>query len=127
MATPVEPQTYDDPRDAGVDERKSSVGILDVDAAETAEKLRDLTAELLDEIVERARTGPGVDATRRFSEELDARMVALALTQTGMKENPRGSNNYPYSRYFGFGPQEWCADFVGWCVDQTGNKYRKVL
>jgi CHAP domain len=54
------------------------------------------------------------------------RAVVLALTQQGMRENPCGSNRNPYSTYFGFGPQEWCADFLGWSFDQTGNRDRKV-
>jgi hypothetical protein len=62
-------------------------------------------------------------ATRGMQPE---RAVVLALTQQGMRENPCGSNRNPYSTYFGFGPQEWCADFVGWSFDQTGNRDRKV-
>jgi hypothetical protein len=54
------------------------------------------------------------------------RAVVLALTQQGMRENPCGSNRNPYSTYFGFGPQEWCADFVGWSFDRTGNRDKKV-
>jgi hypothetical protein len=54
------------------------------------------------------------------------RAVVLALTQQGMRENPCGSNRNPYSTYFGFGAQEWCADFLGWSFDQTGNRDRKV-
>ncbi|MFL5931753.1 MAG: CHAP domain-containing protein [Gaiellaceae bacterium] len=62
-------------------------------------------------------------ATRGMQPE---RAVVLALRQQGMRENPCGSNRNPYSAYFGFGPQEWCADFVGWSFDQTGNRDRKV-
>ena len=54
------------------------------------------------------------------------RAVVLALTQQGMRENPCGSNRNPYSTYFGFGPQEWCADFLGWSFDRTGNRDKKV-
>jgi len=43
-----------------------------------------------------------------------------------MREHPQGSNDNMYSRYFGFGPQFWCADFVAFCVDKTGNRDHKV-
>ena len=48
------------------------------------------------------------------------RALALGVTQKGMREHPKGSNDNKYSRYFGFGPQFWCADFVAYCVDMTG-------
>ena len=58
------------------------------------------------------------------------RALALALVQRGPKEkihrNPVGSNCNPYSEYFGFGCQFWCADFVAFCFDKTGNHDRKV-
>lgn len=54
------------------------------------------------------------------------RAAALALAQKGVREDPLGSNNNPYSRYFGFGPQFWCADFVSWAFDRTGNRDRRV-
>jgi CHAP domain len=49
------------------------------------------------------------------------RALALAVSQKGMREHPRGSNDNKYSRYFGFGPQFWCADFVSWAFDKSGN------
>ena len=52
--------------------------------------------------------------------------LALALSQKGMREHPAGSNDQKYSRYFGFGPQFWCADFVAFCMDKTGNRDHKV-
>ena len=54
------------------------------------------------------------------------RALALGVTQKGMREHPKGSNDNKYSRYFGFGPQFWCADFVAYCVDMTGNRDKKV-
>ena len=54
------------------------------------------------------------------------RAVMAALTQKGMKERGCGTNDNPYSRYFGKGPQAWCADFVSWAFDSTGNQDRKV-
>jgi hypothetical protein len=52
--------------------------------------------------------------------------VATALRQQGRREDPCGSNRNPYSTYFGFGPQFWCADFVAWCVDTSGDHDRRV-
>jgi hypothetical protein len=54
------------------------------------------------------------------------RALALAVSQKGMREHPRGSNKQKYSQYFGFGPQFWCADFVAFCMDKTGNRDHKV-
>jgi hypothetical protein len=54
------------------------------------------------------------------------RALRLALTQKGIRETPPGSNVNIYSRYFGFGAQFWCADFVAWSLDKTGNQDRKV-
>jgi hypothetical protein len=54
------------------------------------------------------------------------RALRLALTQKGIKETPPGSNINMYSDYFGFGAQFWCADFVGWALDKTGNQNMEV-
>jgi CHAP domain len=67
--------------------------------------------------------GAAETATRGMQPE---RAVVLALTQQGMRETPCGSNRNPYSAYFGFGPQEWCADFLGWSFDRTGNRDKRV-
>jgi hypothetical protein len=62
--------------------------------------------------------------------EHQRRALALALAQKGptrtVKRTPVGSNCNPYSHYFGFGCQFWCADFVAYCVDKTGDGDRKV-
>jgi hypothetical protein len=48
------------------------------------------------------------------------------LTQKGIKETPPGSNVNKFSAHFGFGAQEWCADFVAWALDRTGNQDMEV-
>lgn len=80
----------------------------------------------LDEpIVEEQEEGPDeVLAEVEGGQALQA--VALALQQQGMRERPCPSNRNPYSAYFGYGPQFWCADFVAWCFDRTGNQDKKV-
>ena len=52
--------------------------------------------------------------------------LRLALTQKGIRETPPGSNVNIYSKYFGFGAQFWCADFVAWALDKTGNEDHEV-
>lgn len=52
--------------------------------------------------------------------------LALALSQKGIRETPPGSNVQKYSQYFGYGAQFWCADFVAFCMDTTGNRDHKV-
>jgi hypothetical protein len=49
-----------------------------------------------------------------------------ACGQVGYKEEPPGSNCNKFSRYFGKGCQQWCADFVSWAFDSTGNKDKKL-
>jgi hypothetical protein len=57
------------------------------------------------------------------------RALTLALSQKGIREAPHPpnpENKQKYSAYFGFGPQFWCADFVAFCMDMTGNRDHKV-
>lgn len=50
--------------------------------------------------------------------------VGTAGLQYGYKE---GSNNHnKFSQYFGKDHQPWCADFVSWAFDSTGNKNKKL-
>jgi hypothetical protein len=53
------------------------------------------------------------------------RALRLAVSQKGPKEI-LGKNCNPYSRWFGFGCQEWCADFVSFCIDRTGDRDHTV-
>jgi CHAP domain len=55
-----------------------------------------------------------------------AKALKQALSQLGTKENPPGSNCQKYSTYFGHGCEYWCADFVSWAFDTTGNGDRKL-
>ncbi len=54
------------------------------------------------------------------------RAVQQALGQVGYKEHPLGSNCNKFSRYLGKGCQPWCADFVSWAFDSTGNHNKRV-
>lgn len=54
------------------------------------------------------------------------RALQQALKQIGYKEQPLGSNCNKFSRYFGKGCQPWCADFVSWAFDSTGNHNKRV-
>lgn len=47
-------------------------------------------------------------------------MVELAKTQVGYREGPGNSNKY--SRAIGRPAEEWCADFINWLAQQTGNR-----
>lgn len=49
-----------------------------------------------------------------------------ACGQVGYKEEPPGSNCNKFSKYFNKGCQAWCADFVSWAFDSTGNKDKKL-
>ncbi len=48
-------------------------------------------------------------------------LVAIAATQIGVEEIPRGSNNGPFVNMYqddnnGAHAESWCADFVCWCA-----------
>lgn len=90
---------------------------------EDPERFAELEVEAAEDILsEETRAAPGVDPISRHQR----RALALALTQKGIRETPPGSNVNIYSQYFGFGAQFWCADFVAWSLDKTGNENRKV-
>lgn len=54
------------------------------------------------------------------------RAARAATAHKGRHETPCGSNKNPYSTYFGYGAQAWCADFVSWAFDATGDRNRRV-
>lgn len=78
-----------------------------------------------------AEEAPISPAERQETEKKPAishgeRAVKKALTQLGNDEKPPGSNCQKYSRYFGKNCQYWCADFVSWAFDITGNHNKKL-
>jgi hypothetical protein len=111
---------------------QSRVGLVDgeVSEEERNDELLGASAELLDgarepgEDDQLAPAAGGAPATRKAT--LGRRAVILALTQKGTREEGGGGNRNPYSRYFGYGPQAWCADFVSWAIDRCGNRDHKV-
>lgn len=53
------------------------------------------------------------------------RLLGVARSQVGIKENPAGSNNVQYNTwYYGHSvygtPYPWCMVFVQWCYAKTG-------
>jgi hypothetical protein len=100
------------------DPTQTEVGVLDDSIPDFDEHVMHASEAV---ILEPEATGP----TRH-----QQRALALALVQRGPKEtihrDPVGSNCNPYSAYFGFGCQFWCADFVAYCLDKTGNRDKKV-
>ena len=52
---------------------------------------------------------------------LRERALARAVTQLGVKESPAGSNQTPYTKWYGMvGP--WCAMFCTWCLRAGGRQ-----
>ena len=95
-------------------------GVLDHEDPARFEELEMAAAEEILADDDEPTRGPGpISAHQR-------KALRLAVTQKGVRETPPGSNNNPYSKYFGFGPQFWCADFVAWALDRTGNRDKKV-
>jgi len=102
------------------DEAKAKEGVLDDDDPAAFEE-RELDAAEGIVLVETDDAGGAAPISDHQRQAL-----MLAVSQKGMREHPPGRNDNKYSRYFGFGPQFWCADFVAFCVDKTGNGDRKV-
>jgi CHAP domain len=78
-----------------------------------------------------AEEAPITPAERQEAEKKPAishaeKAVKKAITQLGNSENPPGSNCQKYSRYFNKSCQYWCADFVSWAFDTTGNSNKKL-
>ena len=51
------------------------------------------------------------------------RVAALnqAIDELGITESPAGSNNNKYGQWYGMNYQPWCAMFVTWCYETTGD------
>ena len=46
--------------------------------------------------------------------------VAIALSQVGVRESPKGSNRGPdVDKYTGCRAEPWCAHFVAWCFREA--------
>ena len=93
----------------GVDPARSLDGAVDPDEAERALTTARREADLFGDVGSHRE-----------------RATMLALSQIGRREEQRRNANR-YSRYFGYTvPQAWCADFVSWAFDRTGNNDRKA-
>ena len=60
-----------------------------------------------------------------------SRAVRQATTQRGVRESGGANSGVPllrYVRYFvpGSGPLPWCAFFVSWCFDTTGDQNHRM-
>ena len=106
-----------------------------VDNTPTVSRERAATSKLsaTDALFERVVNEGIIEEVRLSPQELlftpkDFRQRALkqGLSQVRYKEQPFGSNCNKFSRYFGKGCQAWCADFVSWAFDSTGNRDKRV-
>ena len=93
-------------------------GVLDAEDPEGFAELEVAAAEALLAEEDPADESGGAAPISRHQR----RALRLALTQKGIRETPPGSNVNIYSKYFGFGAQFWCADFVAWALDKTGKR-----
>jgi hypothetical protein len=105
------------------DPKKASEGVLD---DEDPEKFQEAELQATEETVLAADTDEGEAAAGPPISRHLRRALQLAVSQKGIREVPPGSNCQLYSRYFGFGCQFWCADFVSYCLDKTGNQDMQV-
>ena len=127
---PDYPEFYGEPPDP----TQSVVGLVDDEMSPT--EMNDLLISVAEELVDDEDGGEADEAGAAAAAAGPApgaaglahgvRAIRLAVTQKGMREEPCPTNRNAYSRYLGFGPQFWCADFVSWALDRTGNRDRKV-
>ena len=110
--------------DLRADPTKAIEGILEQDPADFQTSELEASEALLSEQPEDAE--PGAERAPASISSHQLRALKLAITQKGIRETPPGSNRNMYSAYFGFGPQFWCADFVAFCLDKTGDQDKKV-
>ena len=47
--------------------------------------------------------------------------VAFAAREIGYTENPPGSNRTKYGKWYGMDGQPWCAMYVSWVANKSGN------
>lgn len=47
-------------------------------------------------------------------------LLDVARSQLGVREQPPGSNDVLYSRWYPMVGEPWCAMFASWCMDQVG-------
>lgn len=110
------------------DPTKAKDGVLDDENPDFAESAMQAAEEII--LGEGAGAAAGGATAASSITAHQRRALALALAQKGPTETPQrtplGSNCNPYSRYFGFGCQFWCADFVSYCIDRTGNHDHEV-
>lgn len=47
-------------------------------------------------------------------------LIALAVSQLGIKETPANSNKTKYGEWYGLNGEKWCAIFVSWLYAHAG-------
>jgi hypothetical protein len=105
------------------DPRLGIEGILDAVDLARYEELEREAAEYSALAVEEPGAPAGGGAAEPEITRHQRRALALAVGQKGPHEAPPPPANCNfYSHYFGLGCQFWCADFVSYCVDWTGNQ-----
>ena len=104
-------------------QNKAKEGILD-DPEFEAHEMEAAVDLILFEEGAGAAAGGGAAEPEITRHQRKALFTANSLK--GIREHPVGSNCNRYSSYFGLGCQEWCADFVSYCVDVTGIADKKL-
>jgi CHAP domain-containing protein len=63
----------------------------------------------------------GAEPAPPTSGKLRERALEKAADELGYTENPAGSNNNKYGSWYGLNYQPWCAMFVTWAYEQSGD------
>ena len=50
----------------------------------------------------------------------------IAYSERGYTESPKNSNKTKFGKWFGFDGVAWCAIFVCWCYDKSGNRLPNI-
>ncbi len=63
-----------------------------------------------------------VKMKKDYQAQNDWRKRTLDTARRWLGFHERGVDGNPFSRYFGRGPEAWCADFVSYCYTKAGKK-----
>lgn len=66
--------------------------------------------------------GAGQLAKMQKDAKGDYRSKVLETARRYLGFHERGENGNPFSKFFGRGPEAWCADFVSYCYTKAGKK-----
>jgi hypothetical protein len=94
-------------------------GVKDLGSGSWGQMISHIPAAMIDKLV-----APALRKLDALWGGGGGKIVQVAKSQLGQGEQPAGSNNTKYGRWYGINPAAWCAMFVSWCADKAGVRNR---